>query len=166
MKEGWKPWASAMGTNLGLFAALGLIIWMGGFEILLLVWLPSMVLASSIGVWLFFVQHQFEGTYWQRGDTWNAMDAALHGSSHYVLPPVLRWLTANIGIHHIHHASSRIPYYQLNNVLKHNPSLSSMSRLGFIESIRCSSLALWDEAGQKLISFAHFARMKSVAVAA
>jgi omega-6 fatty acid desaturase (delta-12 desaturase) len=166
MKEGWRPWVSAMGTNLGLAAILIPILMMGGLNILLLVWLPTMTLASSIGVWLFFVQHQFEETYWQRNPKWNPSDAALHGSSHYVLPPVLRWLTANIGIHHVHHASARIPYYQLPNVLKHNPVLRDMSRLGILESIRCAGLTLWDEASQKLISFGHFARMKRAAATA
>lgn len=160
MKEGWRPWVSAMGTNVALAAVFALIIAMGGLNMLLLVWMPSMVFAASIGVWLFFVQHQFEETYWQREPKWHPTDAALHGSSHYILPPVLRWLTANIGIHHIHHASARIPYYQLNNVLKHNPSLRDISRLGFVESIRCAGLTLWDEASQKLISFRHFARLQ------
>ncbi len=165
MKEGWRPWVSAMGTNVVLFAAFALIIWMGGLNALLLVWMPSMLLASSIGVWLFFVQHQFEETYWARKDTWNAEEAAMKGSSHYDLPPVLRWLTGNIGIHHVHHLTSRIPFYRLSKVLKDHPALSNVSRVGLLESIRCAGLTLWDEASQKLISFGHYARLSRAAAA-
>ncbi len=162
MKEGWRPWVSAMGTNVALFAILGAVIWLGGFSALLLVWLPTMMLAAMIGVWLFFVQHQFEETYWARNDTWELVEAAMRGSSHYDLPPVLRWLTGNIGVHHIHHVAARIPFYKLREVLKHNPALKDVNRLGMLESIRCASLTLWDEASQRLISFGHYARMKSM----
>ena len=86
----------------------------------------------------------------------------MRGSSHYDLPPVLRWLTGNIGVHHIHHVSARIPFYKLREVLKHNPALKDVNRLGMLESIRCASLTLWDEASQRLISFGHYARMKSM----
>lgn len=161
MKEGWRPWVSAMGTNLALAAIAAAVIWMGGLSTLLLVWLPTMLLAAMIGVWLFFVQHQFEETYWARNDTWEMVEAAMRGSSHYDLPPVLRWLTGNIGIHHIHHVSARIPFYKLRDVLKTNPALKDVNRLGMLESIRCASLTLWDEASQRLVSFTHHARMKA-----
>lgn len=161
MKEGWRPWVSAMGTNVALAAIMGAAIWMGGLNILLLVWLPTMLLAAMIGVWLFFVQHQFEETYWARNENWELVEAAMRGSSHYDLPPVLRWLTGNIGIHHIHHVSSRIPFYKLREVLKKNPALKDVNRLSLLASIRCAGLALWDEAGQRLVSFGHHARMKS-----
>jgi omega-6 fatty acid desaturase (delta-12 desaturase) len=160
MKEGWRPWLSAMITNVVLFAILGTVMFLGGLDILLFVWLPSMMLASSIGVWLFFVQHQFEETYWARGDAWNATEAALRGSSYYDLPPVLRWLTANIGVHHIHHASARVPFYHLHTVLKQHPMLREVSRLGLWQSLRCAGLTLWDEASQRLISFSHYARLQ------
>lgn len=165
MKEGWRPWVSAMGTNVALFAVVGLIIWMGGLNMLLLIWLPTMLLASSIGVWLFFVQHQFEETYWARKENWNAEEAAMRGSSHYDLPPVLRWLTGNIGIHHVHHLTSRIPFYRLTTVLKDHPALRNVSRLGLLESIRCVGLTLWDETSQKLISFRHYAGLNRSAAA-
>ncbi len=89
----------------------------------LLVHLPIMLLAASLGVWLFYVQHQFEQTSWNESTSWDLHDAALHGSSHYDLPPVLRWFTANIGIHHVHHLCSRIPYYRLPGVLRDHPEL-------------------------------------------
>jgi omega-6 fatty acid desaturase (delta-12 desaturase) len=119
---------------------------------LLFVHLPTMLLAASIGVWLFYVQHQFERTYWRRRGEWNYTDAALHGSSHYDLPGVLRWMTANIGVHHVHHASSRIPFYRLQTVLREHPDLKKVSRLSLMDSLHCVRLLLWDERSQRLIS--------------
>jgi omega-6 fatty acid desaturase (delta-12 desaturase) len=103
-------------------------------------------------VWLFYVQHQFEETLWAKGDSWDRHDAALHGSSHYDLPPVLRWFTANIGVHHVHHLCSRIPFYRLGQVLRDHPELRDVSRLTLLESFRCVRLVLWDEAEKRLIS--------------
>ena len=102
-----------MATNLAIAVIVAGLIWLVGVGPFLLVHLPIMLLAASIGVWLFYVQHQFEETYWEHADGWDLHEAALHGSSHYDLPAVLRWFTANIGMHHVHHLSSRIPYYRL-----------------------------------------------------
>ena len=153
MKEGWKPWLSAMGTNVTIAVLVGLVIWAGGWKGLLLIHLPTILMAASIGVWLFYVQHQFENAYWARKGEWDHATAALHGSSHYDLPAPLRWMTANIGVHHVHHVNSRIPYYRLTKVLKDHPELRDVSRLGLLESFRTVSLALWDEGGRRLISF-------------
>jgi omega-6 fatty acid desaturase (delta-12 desaturase) len=120
----------------------------------LLVQAPITLLASSAGVWLFYVQHQFEHTYWERGADWNLHSGALHGSSHYDLPPVLRWFTANIGIHHVHHLCSRIACYRLGEALQEYPELRSVSRLTLMESFRCLRLALWDEDKKRLVRFA------------
>src|SRR3546814_72432 len=115
---------------------------------------PFRALAAGIaGVWLFYVQHQFEDTYWARNAGWTAAEAALRGSSHYHLPGVLRWLTANIGIHHVHHLASRIPYYRLPRVLRDHPELAGTSRLTFLQSLGCIRLALWDESQKRLVSF-------------
>ena len=119
----------------------------------LLVQAPITLLASSAGVWLFYVQHQFEHTWWAWDADWNVHAGALHGSSHYDLPPVLRWFTANIGIHHIHHLASRIPSYRLAEALREHPELRAVSRLTLIESFRCLRLALWDEDRQRLVAF-------------
>jgi len=152
--EGWRPWLSAMATNLAIALLVFLAIALGGWKGLLLVHLPTLLIAATIGVWLFYVQHQFEGAYWaRRADGWNLADAALQGSSHYDLPPVLRWFTANIGVHHVHHLASRIPSYRLQAVLKDHPELREVSRLGLLESLRCPGLALWDEASGRLVSF-------------
>jgi acyl-lipid omega-6 desaturase (Delta-12 desaturase) len=107
--------------------------------------------ASSAGVWLFYVQHQFEHTYWAWGADWNLHTGALHGSSHYDLPPVLRWFTANIGIHHVHHLCSRIPCYRLGEALREHPELRRSGRLTLRENFRCLRFALWDEDKRRLV---------------
>jgi len=134
----------------GVLAAAG---WALGWRELLMVQAPITLLASSIGVWLFYVQHQFEDTYWERDRTWSYDDAALLGSSYLDLPPLLRWATGNIGLHHIHHLGARIPNYRLPEVLRDHPDLANVSRLTLRESIRCAGLALWDEGQRKLVSF-------------
>jgi omega-6 fatty acid desaturase (delta-12 desaturase) len=153
MRGGWQPWLSTMATNAAIAIVIATIIWFVGLGAFLLVHLPIMLLAASIGVWLFYVQHQFEGTFWTENRTWNLHAAALHGSSHYDLPGVLRWFTANIGVHHVHHLCSRIPYYRLPQVLREHPELIATGRLTLIESLRCVRLVLWDEGRRRLISF-------------
>ncbi|HET9776817.1 MAG TPA: fatty acid desaturase, partial [Gemmatimonadaceae bacterium] len=105
------------------------------------------------GVWLFYLQHQFEQTTWERDDRWSLHEAALYGSSHYDLPPLLRWFTANIGIHHVHHLCSRIPYYRLSLVLREHPELGEVGRVTILQSFRFVRLVLWDEAQRRLVSF-------------
>ncbi|WP_309606599.1 fatty acid desaturase [Phenylobacterium sp.] len=153
MRQGWRPWASVLGNAVGVLAGLGGLIWLFGIAPVLIVNLVTMLLAATIGVWLFYVQHQFEGAVMMRNGAWKRDEAALHGSSHYDLPPVLRWFTANIGIHHVHHLSSRIPFYRLPKVLKDHPELKPLSRVGLWESFRFARLALWDEAAGRLITF-------------
>jgi omega-6 fatty acid desaturase (delta-12 desaturase) len=158
MRGGWRPWISAMGTNLAIAVAAATMIWLIGVGPFLLVHLPITLMGATIGVWLFYVQHQFEDTFWADDERWNAHDAALLGSSHYALPAVLRWFTANIGIHHVHHLSCRIPYYRLNRVLRDYPHLQSVGRLTLGQSVRCIRLVLWDEARGQMISFRQFRR--------
>jgi omega-6 fatty acid desaturase (delta-12 desaturase) len=150
---GWNPWISTMATNAGIALAATGLIWLIGIGPFLLIHLPVAVLAASIGVWLFYVQHQFEETTWAHEPVWSHPEAALHGSSHYDLPLVLRWLTANIGVHHVHHLNSRIPYYRLGEVLQNHPELAGVSRLTLWQSLRCIRFALWDEAASRLVSF-------------
>lgn len=153
MHSGWQPWLSTMTTNVAIIILFAVMIWLFGLVPFLLVQLPITFLGASIGVWLFYVQHQFEGTFWIRNEGWNFHQAALRGSSHYDLPPVLRWFTANIGVHHVHHLCSRIPYYRLPRVLRDHPQLASVGRLTLWESLRCVRLALWDEGRARGISF-------------
>ncbi len=153
MRGGWRPWISTQGTNLSIALIAALLIWLIGIKAFLLVHLPIMLLAASIGVWLFYVQHQFENTSWADDEDWNLHAAALHGSSHYDLPAFLRWFTANIGVHHVHHLCSLIPYYRLPRVLDDHPELRSVGRVTLLESFRCVRLTLWDERQRRLVSF-------------
>ncbi|MCC1495005.1 fatty acid desaturase [Cognatishimia sp. F0-27] len=149
-----KHWFSAMCTNAALIAALGVIFYFGGLMPILLIFLPSTILAATAGVWLFYVQHQFEHTHWEGEEEWQLQEAALHGSSHYVMPAVLQWLSGNIGIHHVHHLYSRIPFYRLPEVLRDHPVLSEHNRLTIPESLATARLHLWDEKNKRLLSFA------------
>ena len=153
MRSGWRPWVSAMATNAAIAILVAAAIWLVGVGPFLLVHLPITLLAAAIGVWLFYVQHQFEDTFWDHEGDWSFQEAALHGSSHYDLPPILRWFTANIGVHHVHHLSSRIPYYRLPEVLRDRPELQDVGRLTLLDSLRSVRLVLWDEKKRRLVSF-------------
>lgn len=153
MRNGWRPWLSATATNAAIALLVGVAIWLIGLMPFLLVHLPITFLAAAIGVWLFYVQHQFEETFWEHDGDWSFHEAALHGSSHYDLPPILRWFTANIGVHHVHHLSSRIPFYRLPEVLRDRPELHHVGRLTLLESLRSVRLVLWDEKKRRLVSF-------------
>jgi omega-6 fatty acid desaturase (delta-12 desaturase) len=142
-----------MATNVVIAALVATMIWLIGVGAFLLVHLPIMLLASSIGVWLFYVQHQFENTAWTHDRTWDLHQVALHGSSYYDLPGILRWFTANIGVHHIHHLCSRVPFYRLPCVLRDYPEVRSIGRLTLTQSFGCVRLVLWDEGEQRLVSF-------------
>ncbi len=155
-----KYWLSAMATNAGIFLGLGIIIYFGGLMPVLLIFLPSTLLAATAGVWLFYVQHQFETTHWEAEEDWQLHEAALHGSSHYVMPSVLQWLTANIGIHHVHHLYSRIPFYRLPEVLRDHADLAEGNRMTIMESFANARLHLWDESSKTLLSFADARRVK------
>ena len=166
MGSGARFWVSALVTDAALLVVLGTLFVLGGLPVLLFVYLPMMLLAASAGMWLFYVQHQFEDTSWDGNDTWSVQEAALQGSSHYVLPPVLRWITANIGVHHVHHLASRIPFYRLPEVLRDHPVLSDVHRLGLRESLSCAALALWCERNRRLVSFREARRLRLSAGAA
>jgi acyl-lipid omega-6 desaturase (Delta-12 desaturase) len=150
---GWKPWASTMSTNAGIAVIVAALIWLIGLGPFLLIHGPIVFISGSLGVWLFYVQHQFEETSWAHDQDWSLPEAALHGSSHYDLPLVLRWFSANIGVHHIHHLSSKIPYYRLREALNNHPELADVSRLTLWQSLRCVNFVLWDESARRLISF-------------
>lgn len=165
MRSGWRFWGSAGGTNLALLVILGAMVWMGGFAPVLLIFLPTTILAATIGVWLFYVQHQFEETHWAKAEDWQIHDAALAGSSHYVLPQPLRWLSANIGIHHVHHLYSRIPFYRLPEILREHDELDKAQRLTLLESLRSARLHLWDEKLRRLMSFREARRLYGASAA-
>jgi omega-6 fatty acid desaturase (delta-12 desaturase) len=151
IRAGPRYWISAMGTNAAIGAALVTIGYLGGPSVLLAVFLPTTLVAASVGVWVFYVQHQFEDTSWDRAADWQLHDAALHGSSHYVLPAVLRWVTANIGVHHVHHLQCRVPFYRLPEILRDHPDLADAQRLTLAESFRSVGRQLWDERSRRLL---------------
>ncbi|MFQ5709710.1 MAG: fatty acid desaturase [bacterium] len=124
-----------------------------GLRNYVLVQLPIMMIASSAGVWMFYVQHQFEEVYWERHENWDYVAVALQGSSFYKLPKVLQWFTGNIGFHHIHHLSPRIPNYYLEKCYKENPMFQRMKQITLRSSLKTLSLRLWDEDSRKLVGY-------------
>jgi acyl-lipid omega-6 desaturase (Delta-12 desaturase) len=140
-------------TNLAALAIVLLLAWLIGWQALLLVHLPILFISSTAGVWLFYVQHQFEDTYWENHPDWKYAIAALQGSSYYKLPKVLQWFTGNIGLHHIHHLSPKIPNYNLQRCYDANPLLRQVTVVTFWESLKTMGLKLWDEDRKTLVGF-------------
>lgn len=150
-------WASVLGTNLGIALYYGAFIHFLGLEASLWVLTPVVLLSASMAVWLFYVQHQYEGTYFQRGPAWSYQAAALEGCSFYDLPGILHWASANIGYHHIHHLNPKVPSYRLPRCHFENATLQPGTSLGLAESLGTARLALWQEDAGRLISFADLA---------
>ncbi|MCB1036225.1 MAG: fatty acid desaturase [Acidobacteria bacterium] len=154
LPRSWKKeWASVLGTDLALAGVLTAAHFTIGLKAFFLVQGPIIVFTCSLGVWLFYVQHQFDDTYWRPNPEWDFHTAALMGSSYYVLPKALQWFTGNIGLHHVHHLSSRIPNYRLQQVHDENPVFHQAKVLTIRESLRLATLRLWDEERQRLIGF-------------
>ena len=143
-------------TNLGLVVLGTILSLIIGFKNFLLIQIPVMWIASSAGVWLFYVQHQFEGVYWERAKEWNFVEAGLEGSSFYKLPKILQWFTGNIGFHHIHHLSPRIPNYLLEKCHQEN-DIFQIKPVDIMTSLKSLSFRLWDEGKGQLI---HFRQLK------
>ena len=159
MRNGWTPWISAMATNVGIAVVVVSMMWLVGVKPFLLVHLPVVLLAASVGVWMFYVQHQYETVYWEHEEDWTLHEAALYGSSYYDLPGPLPWLTANIGVHHVHHLYSRIPFYRLSEVLRDHPKLAAIGRITLRDSLSTVPLTLWDERLKRLVSFKEASRL-------
>ncbi|MBN2547578.1 MAG: fatty acid desaturase [Anaerolineales bacterium] len=151
-KSGKRESASVIWTDLALAGVISLLIWLVGWKAFLLVQLPIVIIACSAGVWLFYVQHQYENVYWERQDKWNFFKAAMEGSSFYQLPAILQWFSGNIGFHHIHHLSPKIPNYNLPRAYKDNP-LFHVAPLTVWRSFKSATLHLWDEEQRKLVGF-------------
>lgn len=148
-------WISSMGTNVALAIFIGLMIWLMGWWQFTLIFGTISFGGAAIGMWLFYVQHQFEGVEWNEAEEWDMHESALHGSSFYDLPAPLRWISGNIGIHHVHHLYSRIPFYRLTEVMRENPGmLESVRRLTIWQSFSCVKLNLWDENERRMVAFA------------
>lgn len=153
MRDGKSFWISAMGTNAATAGLFALMIWQFGLLASVLAFIPTLLTAASVGVWLFYIQHQFEDAHWDTAKEWSFHDAALNGSSYLDLPAGLRWFTANIGIHHVHHLASRIPFYRLPEVLDAHPELADLNRFTTRQTFGPLLLTLWDEDKRKLVRF-------------
>lgn len=152
-KGGPKERRSVWLTNLTLLIMAALLSWAYGFGTYVFIQLLVTGMSGAAGVWMFYVQHQFEDVYWERGDEWDYTRAALEGSSYYKLPKVLQWFTGNIGFHHIHHLSSRIPNYNLERCHNSHPIFTRVKPITFWSSFKTLSLRLWDEQHKKLVGF-------------
>ena len=139
------------GVALGLIAIFGWLPW-------LIIQVTVLAVAASVGVWLFYIQHQFEDAYWERSEDWDYTEAAMKGSSFYKLPRILQWFTGNIGYHHIHHLSARIPNYNLERCHRSHAGFAGIEPLTFWRSLRSIHFRLWDEKGKRLISFGQLKR--------
>ncbi len=159
---GYRFWARGSGkperisvlrTNLVLVAVMALAHWTIGLKVFLLVQLPIVAIAASAGVWLFYIQHQFENVYWEKTDRWDFFRQAMAGSSFYNLPRWLAWCTANIGYHHVHHLSPGIPNYRLADCHRENPLFQEVNRITLATSLKSLSFRLWDEASRSMVGF-------------
>lgn len=145
-----------------LLSAIGFSI-VFGWKAYLLLQLLVMGIAGSVGVWLFYVQHQFEGVYWEREENWDYTTAALQGSSFYKLPKILQWFSGNIGYHHLHHLSSRIPNYNLQKCHEAHPLFQQVKPVTLLSSLKSFSFRLWDERERKLVGFSHLRNFRRTA---
>jgi acyl-lipid omega-6 desaturase (Delta-12 desaturase) len=151
-----RPWIrrTVIATDIALLALVGVVCWLIGWEQFLRVQLPTAWLAGAAGIWLFYVQHQFEDAYWENAGSWSYADAALRGSSHLKLPKLLQFFTGNIGLHHVHHLSTRIPNYNLQRAHDDNPVFHSVPTLRIADGLRAVRLKLWDPERGRLVTFA------------
>lgn len=155
LKAPLKERYSVYWTNLAIGAMAAGLIWIFGLEAYLIIQLTILLVAGSAGIWLFYVQHQFEGVYWERREEWDYAIAALQGSSFYKLPKVLQWFSGNIGFHHIHHLSPRIPNYNLEKCYRAEPLFQTVKPVTLFASLKSLNLRLWDEQRRKLVSYRH-----------
>ncbi len=147
-------------SNLFIVALLVVAAHTIGVKELLIIQLPVAFIGGLGGIWMFYIQHQFEGTYWQRHEEWDYATAAIRGSSYFKLPKVLQWFTGNIGFHHIHHLSSRIPNYALQKCMEENPEFQDVTTITLWSSLKSLGLNLWDEEQRQLVSFRQLKRLQ------
>jgi acyl-lipid omega-6 desaturase (Delta-12 desaturase) len=147
-------------TNLAILALAVALSWLLGFKAYLLIQMTVMAMAGTVGVWLFYVQHQFEGVQWERHGQWNFTAAALQGSSFYKLPKVLQWFTGSIGFHHIHHLRPAIPNYNLEKCQKAVPLFQTVKPVTLCSSLKSLTFRFWDEQCQKLVGYGHLRALR------
>lgn len=139
--------------NLSVLVIYGLLAWTIGWQDFLLVQAPIVFIAGSLGIWLFYVQHQFEDSYFEDEEQWDYLKAAIDGSSYYKLPKVLQWITGNIGFHHVHHLSPKVPNYNLEKVHEASPPLQDATTITISSSLRALRFRLWDGENKTFVSF-------------
>lgn len=149
---------SVLGTDAALVLLVGALCWLIGWRDFVIVWAPAALLAGSVGIWLFYVQHQFEDAYWQSGAGWSYADAALRGSSYLKLPTLLQFFTGSIGLHHVHHLNARIPNYNLQRAHDATPIFAGVPTLSLWDGLRAVRFKLWDEEAGRLVTFAEAGR--------
>ena len=159
-KKWTQAWSSVRKTNWALLAIIVVMVFLIGWKAFVLVQVPITLAACALGVWLFYVQHQFEDTYWHDHEEWDFFDAGLQGSSYLALPRPLQWMTASIGIHHVHHIAARIPNYRLQQVMDENPAFQRVTRISLMQTFECMRLTLWDTEQQKLIGFSDLPKLQ------
>ncbi len=158
-----KDKMSVLYSNLAIAVMVTTLGLTFGWMNYIIITLICMTVASTCGVWLFYVQHQFEDTYWEKAENWDYFKAAVYGSSFYKLPKFFQWFSGNIGYHHIHHLSSKIPNYNLEKCHNSHPMFSSIEPLTFWKSLKCINFRLWDEETMRLITFRQFREKLSLA---
>jgi omega-6 fatty acid desaturase (delta-12 desaturase) len=151
---------SVFWTNLGIAGVAAALSAIFGIKAYVLIQLMIMAVAGAAGVWLFYVQHQFDGVYWERSGEWDYVTAALQGSSFYKLPKVLQWFSGNIGFHHIHHLSARIPNYHLEKCHKAEPMFQTVKPVTLVGSLRSFTFRLWDEQKRRLVGYGHLREIR------
>ncbi len=151
--------SSVLWMNLALLGMVTGLSWLFGFQNYLLMQIPVTLFAGSVGIWMFYVQHQYEDVYWDHHQEWDYTAAALQGSSFYKLPKILQWFTGNIGFHHIHHLSARIPNYNLEECHYSHELFQKVKPITLWNSFRCMSLRLWDEKSRTLVGYAHLKQL-------
>ncbi len=159
-KASRKAQASVHLTNLAILALGAALIWIFGWQAYLVIQMAILFIAATAGVWLFYIQHQFEGVAWERNEEWTFEQAALQGSSLYKLPKILQWYSCNIGFHHIHHLSPRIPNYNLEKCHESDELFKSVPAVTLATSMKSFNYRLWDEKNRKLVNFDHLQKVK------
>lgn len=153
-------------TNLGIVALAALLCWAIGWQNFLLVQAPIFMISGSLGIWMFYIQHTFEDSYFEEDEHWEYVKAAVEGSSFYKLPKVMQWLTGNIGFHHVHHLSPRIPNYKLEEVHNNIEPLQNVPTITLATSLKSLKFRLWDEESKKFVGFSHLKKASKSQVSA
>jgi omega-6 fatty acid desaturase (delta-12 desaturase) len=155
-------WVSSQSSNLAIVVTLSMVCWAIGLESFIKVHAPVFLVYTTIGIWLFFAEHQFQNTYWRSEAEWDFHKAGISGSSYLVLPRPLQWLTANIGIHHVHHLNPRIPNYRLQECIRAREYLAETNQLTLRDAIHATRLSLWDPNKKQLVGFRDIASCSTI----